>query len=183
MLGDKQYRAAVAAEVGTLARWLHLLGVHEEEIPDALGEVVRVLLANRSAFTGETPFRVFCFGVAARMVGRRRRRPGTCTSVKPQALTETMAQIRSAGPSMEDTIEAALDVLPFRLRVVLVAVEMQRMSLDEVGFALGLPDNSGSKLEARLERARLMFASALQQLEHEGTHRSRGTLLNREGST
>lgn len=71
---------------------------------------------------------------------------------------------------MDDTVEAALDVLPFRLRVVLVAVEMQQMSLNEVACALGLPDNHGPQLEARLERARLMFASALQQLEHGRTH-------------
>lgn len=169
MLDEKQYRAAVAAEVGTLGRWLQLLGVHEAEIPDALDEVVRALLANRLAFTGGTTFSAFCFGVAARMVGRRRPRPGTRASVKAQAPAETTAQIRRGGPSMDETIEAALEVLPFRLRVVLVAVEMQQMSLDEVAFALGLPDSTGPKLEARLERARLMFASALQQLEHERT--------------
>jgi DNA-directed RNA polymerase specialized sigma24 family protein len=140
--------------------------VHEGELPDALDEVVRMLLANRSAFTGGITFSAFCFGVAARLVGRRKRRRGTRTSVK--AMTETMAQIRSGGPSMDETIEAALGVLPFRLRVVLVAVEMQQMSLEELAHVLDLPTSAGPMLEARLQRARVMFASALQGLERAG---------------
>lgn len=167
MLAEDQYLDALAAELGSLNRRLYLLGVREVDLPDALAETIRALLASRAGFTGETSFSVFCFGVAARVVARRKGRRERATPIAGDA--ETAARAARPPTSDDETIDLALDRVPYRSRVVLVAVEMQQMSLPDLAHVLGLPATAVPILEARLEGARVVFASALRELEGVGS--------------
>ena len=152
----------MAAESDSLHRRLYLLGVQLEELDQALEEVLRVLVNSRPAFKGDTAFSVFCFGVAARVVGARVRRHARRNNPRDESDIRGPLQLHDEDSTMNSGIDAALNLLPFRMRVLLVAVDMQDMSLDELAYALNVSDTACHRLESQLQRARVMFARALE---------------------
>jgi RNA polymerase sigma-70 factor (ECF subfamily) len=143
----------------------HLVG-GRADVEDLLQEVYLQLLKAVRKFRGESRFRTFlyrvCANVAISHLRWRRRRPEDVMAEVPER--------PSAAPGPEDEaarrqaqrlVEAALEDLAPKKRVVFVYHELCGMLPEEIAQAVDAPVNT---VRSRLHHARLEFNDAMQRL-------------------
>lgn len=143
----------------------HLVG-RRVEIEDLLQETYLRLLKAVKSFRGESKFRTFlyrvCANVALSHLRWRRRRPEDVMDELPERV--------STGPTPEDEafaleakrlVEAALEGLTAKKRIVFVYHELCGMGPEEIAKAVGTSPNT---VRSRLHHARLEFNDAMQRL-------------------
>lgn len=153
----------------------HLVG-RRVELEDLLQETYLRLLKAVKSFRGESKFRTFlyrvCANVALSHLRWRRRRP--------EDVMDALPERASTGPSPEDDafaqeakrlVEAALEGLTAKKRIVFVYHELCGMGPEEISKAVGTSPNT---VRSRLHHARLEFNEAMQRLlaleENGGAH-------------
>jgi DNA-directed RNA polymerase specialized sigma24 family protein len=124
---------------------------------DALEETLLAVLAQRKRFTRSNSVRALCFGVAARVVAGRRRQQVLRSALATNLMATGLEEPARVGQSEPASVHWALDQLPFKQRVALVAVELQGMTTLELAYALGI-----ASAETLLRDARVAFANALE---------------------
>ena len=130
---------------------LSLLGVSGPEQDGVIEEaLIRVL---RSQHVG-LPLGVALFGTAVRVVSTHRRERLAASNIADSATLDG----RKVGRVDEEKVLVALRKVPFRLRAVLVGVDLAQFPISDVSLVLG---TSLSETEASLLEARSAFANAL----------------------
>lgn len=143
----------------------HLVG-HRVEIEDLLQETYLRLLSAVKSFRGEAQFRTFlyrvCANVALSHLRWRRRRPEEVMARPPdQPSTGADPEGEAARREAARLVEAALEGLTAKKRIVFVYHELCGMGPEEIGQAVG---TSANTVRSRLHHARLEFAEALKRL-------------------
>ncbi len=143
----------------------HLVG-NRVDVEDLLQEVYLRLLTAVKGFRGESRFKTFfyrvCSNVALSHLRWKRRRPEDSVAEPPECESpdedpERAAQRRQAAR----LVEAALEKLKPKKRIVFVYYELCGMSPDEIAEAVGSSPNT---VRSRLHHARLEFNEAMQRL-------------------
>nr|WP_216627558.1 RNA polymerase sigma factor [Corallococcus exercitus] len=143
----------------------HLVG-NRVEVDDLLQETYLRLLTAVKGFRGESRFRTFlyrvCANVALSHLRWKRRRPEDPFADPPEVEAtgedpERAAERRQAAR----LVEAALEKLKPKKRIVFVYHELCGMSPDEIALAVG---SSANTVRSRLHHARLEFTEAMQRL-------------------
>jgi RNA polymerase sigma-70 factor (ECF subfamily) len=146
----------------------HLVG-RRTEIEDLLQETYLRLLTAVKTFRGEARFRTFlyrvCANVALMHLRWRRRRPEDAMAEIPEP---DPAGHSSQGPESEASrreaarlVEAALEGLTAKKRVVFVYHELCGMGPEEIAQVVGTSPNT---VRSRLHHARIEFHEAMQKL-------------------
>lgn len=143
----------------------HLVG-NRVEVDDLLQETYLRLLTAVKGFRGESRFKTFlyrvCANVALSHLRWKRRRPEDSFADPPEMVAtgedpERAAERRQAAR----LVEAALEKLKPKKRIVFVYAELCGMSPDEIALAVGSSPNT---VRSRLHHARLEFTEAMQRL-------------------
>ena len=145
----------------------HLVG-RRAEIEDLLQETYLRLLSAAKTYRGEAKFRTFlyrvCANVALMHLRWKRRRPEDVMAEIP----EPEPAPSSSGPEGEASrheaakfVEAALEGLTAKKRVVFVYHELCGMGPEEIAAIVGTSPNT---VRSRLHHARLEFQEAMQKL-------------------
>ncbi|MCY1043409.1 RNA polymerase sigma factor [Corallococcus sp. bb12-1] len=143
----------------------HLVG-NRVEVEDLLQETYLRLLTAVKGFRGESRFRTFlyrvCSNVALSHLRWKRRRPEDSFAEPPEVVApgedpERAAERRQAAR----LVEAALEKLKPKKRIVFVYHELCGMSPDEIALAVG---SSVNTVRSRLHHARVEFTEAMQRL-------------------
>ncbi|NBD09073.1 MULTISPECIES: RNA polymerase sigma factor [Corallococcus] len=143
----------------------HLVG-NRVEVEDLLQETYLRLLTAVKGFRGESRFKTFlyrvCANVALSHLRWKRRRPEDPFADPPEVVApgedpERAAERRQAAR----LVEAALEKLKPKKRIVFVYHELCGMSPDEIALAVG---SSANTVRSRLHHARLEFTEAMQRL-------------------
>jgi RNA polymerase sigma-70 factor (ECF subfamily) len=146
----------------------HLVG-RRAEIEDLLQETYLRLLSAAKTYRGEAKFRTFLYRVCANTalmhLRWRRRRPEDVMAEIPEP---EAAPTSSSGPENEASrheaarlVEAALEGLTAKKRVVFVYHELCGMGPEEIAAIVGTSPNT---VRSRLHHARLEFNEAMQRL-------------------
>lgn len=143
--------AQARAEAPSLQSRLTLLGVHGAEQKAVIEEtLVRVLHAQQPAL----PMGVALFGMAIRVVSARR---GELQDASKLADAATDAD-RKSGRKEDESVIVALGKLPFKLRAILVGVDLAQFTTREIALTLGL---DLAEVERLLQDARTSLATLL----------------------
>jgi RNA polymerase sigma-70 factor, ECF subfamily len=143
----------------------HLVG-RRTDVEDLLQETYLKLLKSVRSFRGESKFRTFlyrvCANVALSHLRWRRRRPEDAMWDVPDQASH------AAGPEDEAfrrqaarLVEAALEGLTAKKRIVFVYHELCGMGPEEIAEAVGSSPNT---VRSRLHHARIEFNDAMQKL-------------------
>lgn len=158
---ERLYQLTRADAARTLS---HLVG-NRMDVEDLLQETYLRLLTALKAFRGEARFRTFfhrvCANVALSHLRSRRRRPEDSFAEPP----ETQApgedpEHAAARREAERMVEAALERLKPKKRLVFVYYELWGMTPDEIAVTVGSSTNT---VRSRLHHARLEFHEALRR--------------------
>lgn len=152
----------------------HLVG-NRVEVEDLLQETYLRLLTAVKGFRGEARFRTFfyrvCSNVALSHLRWKRRRPEDPFAEPPELEAPGESPERAAERRQaQRLVEAALERLKPKKRIVFVYHELCGMSPDEIALAVG---SSANTVRSRLHHARLEFNEAMQRLLD--TRRAGGT--------
>src|SRR6266404_4614787 len=138
-----------------------------QELPDLIQEVYLQLAKSLKRFRGDSRFSTFLHGICANValnhLRSRRRRPEDLVAEMPETPSsgehnpERYAQVRQA----ERFLNAGLDAISPKKRVVFVYHELLGMGPEEICQALGIPANT---VRSRLHHARLEFTARVTQL-------------------
>lgn len=161
---DRLYQLTRADAARTLR---HLVG-NRAELEDLLQETYLRLLTALKGFRGESRFRTFfyrvCANVALSHLRWRRRRPEEPFAEPPDSVHPGEDPERAAARRQAARlVEAALERLKPKKRIVFVYYELCGMSPDEIALAVGSSPNT---VRSRLHHARREFNEAMQQLLH-----------------
>ncbi len=159
---DRLYQLTRADAARTLR---HLVG-NRTELEDLLQETYLRLLTALKGFRGESRFRTFfyrvCANVALSHLRWRRRRPEDPFAEPPESACPGEDPERAAARRQAARlVEAALERLKPKKRIVFVYYELCGMSPDEIALAVGSSPNT---VRSRLHHARLEFNEAMQRL-------------------
>ncbi len=143
----------------------HLVG-NRTEVEDLLQETYLRLLTALKGFRGESRFRTFfyrvCANVALSHLRWKRRRPEDPFAEPPESVCPGEDPERAvARRQAARLVEAALERLKPKKRIVFVYYELCGMSPDEIAQAVGSSPNT---VRSRLHHARLEFNEAMQRL-------------------
>lgn len=145
----------------------HLVG-RRADIEDLLQETYLRLLTAVKTFRGEARFRTFlyrvCANVALMHLRWRRRRPEDVMEQLPEpepAPTSSGPEGEAARREAARLVEAALEGLTAKKRVVFVYHELCGMGPEEIADAVGTSPNT---VRSRLHHARLEFHEAMKRL-------------------
>jgi RNA polymerase sigma-70 factor, ECF subfamily len=143
----------------------HLVG-NRTEVEDLLQETYLRLLTALKGFRGEARFRTFfyrvCANVALSHLRWKRRRPEDPFAVPPESYNPGADPEREAARrEAARLVEAALERLKPKKRIVFVYYELCGMSPEEISQAVGSSPNT---VRSRLHHARLEFNEAMQRL-------------------
>ncbi|MCB9609703.1 MAG: sigma-70 family RNA polymerase sigma factor [Polyangiaceae bacterium] len=157
---------ALRSDLPRLLSQIRRLGAPEEDEEDLLHETVIRVLRARDAYDGSVTVGAFAFGFAVRVVAnarRRQRRRARLHTVGDPLLPTTE---RDASTRVEDEQRArrALGRLSFNHRAILVAVDIDQMSVQELSRALGVNPNT---LYSRHREARAAFRAALHAVDQD----------------
>jgi RNA polymerase sigma-70 factor (ECF subfamily) len=161
--------AAIYAEHAQfLWRSLSRAGVADDDLPDALQEVLLVVHRRLDTFDGSCRVTTWLFGICLRVAStsrrtRRRRREDSMDPRTEQRLVESRDPEKVAlARDARRRLEAALDRLDPEKRAVLVMFELEGLACGEIAELLGVPKGT---VFSRLASARQLFLAALQRLE------------------
>ncbi len=159
---DQLYRLTREDAARTLR---HLVG-NRTEVEDLLQETYLNLLKALKGFRGDARFRTFfcrvCANVALSHLRWKRRRPEESVAEPPDRASPEEDPEREVARRQEARlVEAALERLKPKKRIVFVYYELCGMSPDEIAQAVGSSPNT---VRSRLHYARLEFAEAMQRL-------------------
>jgi len=143
----------------------HLVG-NRAEVEDLLQEVYLRLLTAVKGYRGESRFRTFfyrvCSNVALSHLRWKRRRPEDSFAEPPEVESLGEDPERAAARRQAARlVEAALERLKPKKRIVFVYYELCGMSPDEIAEAVG---SSVNTVRSRLHHARLEFHDAMNRL-------------------
>jgi RNA polymerase sigma-70 factor, ECF subfamily len=143
----------------------HLVG-RRAEIEDLLQETYLKLLSAVKSYRGEARFRTFlyrvCSNVALMHLRWRRRRPEDVMDAVPEpASSAADPEGEASRREAARLVEAALECLSAKKRVVFVYHELCGMGPEEIAQAV---DSSPNTVRSRLHHARLEFQVAMQRL-------------------
>ena len=143
----------------------HLVG-NRVDVEDLLQETYLRLLTAVKGFRGESRFRTFlyrvCANVALSHLRWKRRRPEDSFADPPEVVSQGEDPERAAERRQAARlVEAALEKLKPKKRIVFVYHELCGMSPDEIALAVG---SSANTVRSRLHHARLEFTEAMQRL-------------------
>lgn len=156
---------------------LHALAMrlcgHRADAEDMVQEVFLQAFRKWHTFKGEADPGTWLYAIAARSCKARLRRKGGVDRRAPAVSQlmpwgETTVMELAASPEAEEDpaerneavarVQAAITVLPEHLRVPLVMKEVLGVSVEDVGAALGLAENT---VKTRLHRARLALRKSM----------------------
>lgn len=145
----------------------HLVG-RRTDLEDLMQETYLRLLSAVKTFRGESRFRTFlyrvCANVALMHLRSKRRRPEDTVEEMPEpepAPTSQGPESEAARREAARLIEAALEGVSDKKRVVFVYHELCGMGPEEIAEAVGTSPNT---VRSRLHHARLEFNEAMQKL-------------------
>jgi RNA polymerase sigma-70 factor (ECF subfamily) len=154
-------------------RTLRRMGVPEDDLGDALQGVFLAVHRALSQFEGRSSITTWLFTVCRSVARERRSRAHLRYEVFDEILVDREIDLRAdVGALLErrervDLLEALLDRLEVDQRNVLVLFELENLSGEEIGEALGIPLGT---VYSRLWSARKAFRQALSR--HEARSRS-----------
>ena len=159
-------------------RSLLRLGVPERSVDDAAHDVFLVVHRRLSDFEGRSSVRTWLFGIAWRVANqyraRERRHAGTgAEDADPPDSERRRPEAQLARREAAELVQRLLERLVPERRAVLVAVEIEELSVPEVAEALLIPLNTAY---SRLRLARRDFERALRRLEAQERGRERCTV-------
>lgn len=161
-----------------LWRTLFRLGVHANDLPDALQDVLVVVHRRGSEFEPGAKPTSWLYAICRRVAAARRRKAHTrreilgddVQPIEPDDPERLMAKRRN-----QARLERILDQLSDDHRIVLVMFEIEGLSCPEIAQELGQPLGT---IYSRLHAARQSFHKALARAKASEQHRSK-TLLGR----
>lgn len=154
---------AFLSEFDYLCRTLRRLGVGPEDLEDDAHEVFLVLNRRWADYDASRPLRPYLFGIAFRVVARRKRR-------QKRELSEVFEEMEGDTAHPEAALEAArarelvlaaLSRIPLARRAVFVMHDIDEVPMREIVKALSLPLFTGY---SRLRKARREFEAAVKIL-------------------
>lgn len=154
-------------------RTLRRMGVPEDDLGDALQGVFLAAHRALAQFEGRSSITTWLFTVCRTVARERRNRAHLRYEVFDQILVDREIDLRAdVGALLEhrervDLLETLLDRLEVDLRNVLILFELEDMSGEEIGEALGIPLGT---VYSRLWSARKAFRQALSR--HDARSRS-----------
>lgn len=154
----------VRAHLDGLWRFLRRLGLRDDEVDDALQEVI-VIAANRLDDIRQESEQSFLFGTAYRVAASWRRKSVQRREVPDDDLGELPdPSLRPDEMSDRARARALLDRLlggmPLELRAVLVLYEIEEHTMAEIASLLDLPPGT---VASRLRRARADFEARVER--------------------
>ena len=134
------------AELDYLCASLHRLGAHSTEIDELVHQVFLLLVPTWPSFSGRKSLRLHLFGLAARVIARRRvRRSGD----------------QADSSESDSLVRAALGRIPLRRRAVLVLSELDQVPSRKIARTLSM---TRIGVALRLRQARSEMNRAIRQL-------------------
>jgi RNA polymerase sigma-70 factor (ECF subfamily) len=147
-------------------RSLRRMGVPERSVDDAAHDVFLVVHRRLAEFAGRSLVRTWLFGIAWRVASlyrAREKRHGP-----PEGVVDEAQDPEHRRPDAEamrhqaaEIVQTLLDQLAPDRRAILVAVEIEELSVPEAAEALGVPLNTAY---SRLRLARRDFEQALRRM-------------------
>ena len=143
----------------------HLVG-GRADIEDLLQDVYLQLLKAVRKFRGESRFKTFLYRVCANVAishlrWRRRRPEDVMAEVPERASSEPGPEDEAQRRQAQKLVEAALEGLAPKKRIVFVYHELCGMGPEEIAQAVGAPANT---VRSRLHHARIEFNEQMQKL-------------------
>ncbi len=159
-------------------RSLLRLGVPERSVDDAAHDVFLVVHRRLVDFEGRSSVRTWLFGIAWRVANlyraRERRHAGVDDSAtEPPDSERRRPDAEVARREAAELVQRVLERLTPERRVVLVAVEIEQLSVPEVAEALLIPLNTAY---SRLRLARRDFERVLRRIDAQGSRRQKCTV-------
>lgn len=172
---ESAWRELYRTYAPTVERFLRSMGTHDSEVEDALQRVFIELLRAIGRFRGDARLSTYLYRIAARVSSKAgKRRSRWLLTFKPMEDYHAASmedartpEARVAARGSLDVVSAALDELPFKFRVVWVMREIEGLSTEEAGAALGIPVPT---VRTRHFRARKHILGAVEAAERD--HRS-----------
>ncbi len=157
---------ALRADMPRLLSQIRRLGVPREDAEDLLHETLIRVLRARDAYDGTVSVGAFAFGFAVRVVANARRRSRHRARLQRahDPLLHGVERDASTRVEEEQRARRALGRLSFNHRVILVAVDIDQMSVPELSRSLGVNPNT---LYTRHREARSAFRAALRAVDQE----------------
>jgi RNA polymerase sigma-70 factor (ECF subfamily) len=155
-------------------RTLRRYGVLEASLDDAVQDVFLVVYTRLASFEGRSSLRTWLLGIARRVA--RDHRPSSRASAEPETL-EALPEVEEKSPAatLEATegarlLERVLATLTPEKREAFILVELEQMTAQEAGQALGVNANT---ISSRLRAARSELEQALARLDAHSEWRQR----------
>ncbi|MEZ4221181.1 MAG: RNA polymerase sigma factor [Polyangiaceae bacterium] len=144
-------------------RSLRRLGLHEDDIPDAVQDVFLIVHRKLATFRGESKMTTWLFGISMRVAADRRRR----AHVRREVVTDTLPE--QADPNsdvMKDVaaregaalLEEILEEMSPKQRTVFVLFELHGVPCEEISTLMGVPLGT---VYSRLRLARECFRRSI----------------------
>jgi RNA polymerase sigma-70 factor, ECF subfamily len=163
---DARMRRLVSEHYDFVWRVLRRLGVPPALAEDATQDVFIIVDKKTQEFWPVSE-KSYLFAVAARVAAEKRRAERNPTEHLSSDAWSELADA-SPGPDAElddrrarAVIDQILELIPFDQRVVFVLFELEDMTMQEIGEALGLPSGT---VASRLRRAREVFQHAVRKI-------------------
>lgn len=161
---NDSYWRALKEDAPRLLMQIRQLGASEEDAKDLLQETLVRVLQARDRYDGRVPVGAFAFGFAVRVVANSR--ASSTRRNRFLAVYASQQQPAAADPTaryeVTERVRLALDRLSFNHRAVLVALDVERMTVPELALALGMNENT---LYTRHREARAKFREALEAVD------------------
>jgi RNA polymerase sigma-70 factor (ECF subfamily) len=139
---------AFAAHAEQICGFLRRLGLRPQEAEDLMAETFLIAHQKRADFDPTRPVRPWLMGISARLLKRHRRKMWLRQVLSLKLAHETgepktdEKNPERAMLEAEDAarMRAALEKLNDKKRTLLVMRELEGLSAEEIGFALGMPE-------------------------------------------
>jgi RNA polymerase sigma-70 factor (ECF subfamily) len=165
--------AMVRAHFDGLWRFLRRLGLRDDEVDDALQEVI-VIALNRLEDVRIESERSFLFGTAYRVASTARRRRASRREVSDDDLGDLADLALTPDEASDQTrmralLDRVLSDMPLELRAVLVLYEIEEHTMAEIAALLEVPAGT---VASRLRRAREECESRIERALARGSSTS-----------
>jgi RNA polymerase sigma-70 factor (ECF subfamily) len=142
----EDFRELFRAHVAFVWRVLRRYGVPERELEDACQEVFLVVHRRLPEFEGRSTLRTWIYAIAVRTAATTRRKARLGRELLNESVPEpTWESDPGEGVDLMRQltwVEQALAELPAEQREVFALYELERLTIAEVGAALGVPEST-----------------------------------------